>query len=380
MQKGFRRFCVTLSIILAVYFTWANAGRKAPAYNIQLHIDSTHTIFTDAGKGNIVGINPYMIPEDYASRQHFFNKLDGYLQIALQKGWLKRNTVVLFPEYTAKWLVIESEKQSIYTAATTGKAMATFVSSNFFSYMRSWFTAPDGTMDKIRYSIFSSKGKTVAKIYVEVFSELSKKYGITIVGSSVLLPNPKIVKNRIEVNKGPLYNTTAVFLPDGTLARDLIFKNFPSAEEEPYTSGSSPEKNPVFDLSIGKSIVLIGTDSWHSQSYTTANQKDANIFLNPFYLPRDHGFSEKWNGFEGKLNPSGTLRGDEDSISVRQAWAKYGMFSKIDTDSGRTILSAGLRGRFWETGSDGEYIAVTQHTVHSGNYVSGASMVCLWLN
>lgn len=377
MQRGFRKFCVTLAIILAIYFTWANAGRKSIANNTQLFLDSTYTIYSDSGAGNIVGINPYMIPEDYSSRDHFYNKLDGYFQIALQKGWLNRNTVVLLPENTARWLVIEGEKRSIYSAATTGNAMATFVSSNFFSYMRSWFTAPDGTMDKIRYSVFASKGKTVARIYVDVFSSLAKKYGVTITGASVLLPNPIVSGNKIEVRKGPLYNTTAIFHPDGTLAKQLTFEIHPDMDDIEYTTGGDIKKAAAFDLPIGRTMILIGSDNWYKDIFLAAEEKKASVLLSPLQVSGDHGTQFPWNGplkGTGITDSSGT-----GALSYEEAWMKFGLPGVIKSTGIGTGLAVHLRGRMWDQGYDGEYIAVSQHTVYAGNYVSQASMVCLWL-
>ncbi|WP_336516291.1 hypothetical protein [Pollutibacter soli] len=377
MQRGFRRFCIILAIILAIYFTWANAGRKSIADNTRLFLDSTYTLFNDSGKGNIVGISPYMIPEDYSSRDHFFNKLDGYLQIALQKGWLKKNTVVLFPENTAKWLVIEGEKQSVYSAATTGNAMATFVSSNFFSYMRSWFTAPDGTLDKIRYSVFASKGKTVARLYVDIFSSLAKKYEVTIVGSSVLLPNPIVKGNKIEVRKGPLYNTTAIFNPDGSLARHLSFEIHPDAEDVEYTTGGKIENLKTYDLPIGNTIVLLGSDNWFRDIFLTAKKQNATVVLSPMQVSGDHGTQLLWKGpLKGtQVTDSSGIQ----DISYENAWLRFAMPEMVKSTGIETGLAVHLRGRLWDQGYDGEYSAVSQHTVYAGNYVSEASMVCLWL-
>ena len=40
-------------------------------------------------RGNLVGIQPYMLPGDYASREHLYRKLSGYLEAVGEQGWLK---------------------------------------------------------------------------------------------------------------------------------------------------------------------------------------------------------------------------------------------------------------------------------------------------
>jgi predicted amidohydrolase len=380
MQKGFRIFCVTLAIVLAVYFTWANAGRKTPDKSIELHIDSTYSLYTDQGMGNIVGISPYMTPIDYASEEHFFGKLDAYLQSALQKGWIKDKTVILFPEYIASWLVVENEKNSIYNAATTGKAMGTFVASNFFSYLRSWFTAPDGIEDKIKYSVFTSKGGRVAKIYVNVFSTLAKKYKVTIVAGSVLLPNPEVNKNKISVNKGPLYNITGVFNPDGSLQSPLVKKSFPVADELPFIAKCPPAEIPVFDLPVGKTAVMICADAWYPEAYSAVNKNQPKLILVPSYTPQDNAMRQLWSGYSGFKKPEDADSTDIGKLTLGQAWNKYTLPGRISTTSATAGLAVSLRGKMWDMGSDGEFIAVQRDTVTNGHPVKGASMICLWLN
>ena len=333
MQKGFRIFCVSLAIVLAVYFTWANAGRKAPDKSINLHIDSTYTLFENASKGNIVGISPYMTLVDYASEEHFIAKLDGYLQAALLKGWLNEKTIVLFPEYLASWLVIENEKNSIYTAPTAGKAMGTFVTSNFFSYLRSWFTSPDGIDDKIKYGVFASKGSRVARIYVDVFSALAKKYKVTIVAGSILLPNPEVIKNKITVNKGPLYNMTAVFNADGTLQPKLVRKAFPVAEELPFIAKCPVSEIPVFDLPAGRTAVMICADAWYPESYEAVNKLQPQFILVPSFTPEDSAMRKSWTGYSGGENPKDADTTDIGKITLQQAWNKYTLPGRISTTS-----------------------------------------------
>ncbi len=380
MQKGFRIFCVALAIVLAVYFTWANAGRKTPNKSIELHIDSTYSLYTNRGNGNIVGISPFMTPIDYASEEHFFGKLDAYLQAALQKGWLNDKTIVLFPEYIASWLFIENEKSSIYHAATTGKAMGTFVASNFFSYLRSWFTAPDGIDDKIKYSVFTSKGGRVARIYVNVFSTLAKKYKVTIVAGSVLLPSPEVSKDKIFVNKGPLYNVTAIFNPDGSLQPRLVKKSSPVAEELPFIAKSPLQDIPVFDLPAGKTAIMICADAWYPETYSAVNKFTPRLILVPCYTPEENSMQKLWQGYSGSSRPADVDSSDIGKITLKQAWNKYSLPGRLSTTSATTGMAASLRGKMWDMGNDGEFIAVHQDSTSNGHSVNGASLVCLWLN
>lgn len=380
MQRGFRIFSIILAILLAIYFSWSKLDRKEPPIDVQLQIDSTYTIHKDAGKGNIVGINAYMVPQDYASGDHFFAKLDGYMQAAKLEGWLSAKTTVLFPEYIGTWLIVEREKSSIYKAATVDEALSTFVRSNFFRYIRAWFLAPDGTEDRIKHSVFASKSERMARIYREEFSKLAKKYKVTIVAGSILLQEPFVSKSgTIRVKNGPLYNVSAVFNPDGSLQKELVLKSFPIAEEKPFIAPSPITQLPAFDLPSGKTSVMICADSWFPESYQAVAKKQAAVVLVPSYTQPNHAMDQPWLGYSGFAAPTDTDTLDIGKISLREAWMKYTLPGRIKSSGASAGVNVTLRGRLWNLGTDGEFIVVSKDSVYTGKPTDGASMVCLYL-
>ena len=379
MHKGFRLFSIILAIVLAIYFTWAGADRKRPALDIRLEIDSSYVINQDAGKGNVVGINPYMLPGDYASEQHFYAKLDGYLQAAKEKNWLNPKTIILFPEYIGTWLVVSGEKNSIYKTETINRAMTTYVTSNFFSYMRAWFTAPDPVEDKIKYSVFASKGESMARIYRKVFSDLAKKYQVTIIGGSILLPNPVISKNRIQVKKGQLFNVTAIFNADGSLQASLVKKSYPIAEEQPFVAQSPVSDIPVFDLPLGKTAVLICADSWFPAAYHSLKNKNPILIAVPSYTQQENAMQKPWEGYSGFPTPTDVDSSDRGKITLRDAWLKYTLPSRIKSTSASYGMNVTLRGKLWDLGTDGEFIAVSKDSIYSGKPGQKASLVNMYI-
>ena len=80
MKKFLRILLTAVLLLLGTYLIWSALGRTPSAPDVQLHLDSTYVLNSDSGKGNVIGINAYMVPEDYASRDHFYAKLDGYMQ------------------------------------------------------------------------------------------------------------------------------------------------------------------------------------------------------------------------------------------------------------------------------------------------------------
>lgn len=110
-MKTFFKILSTLLVLgLSAYFIWSTLGRTPTPIQVKLHLDSSYVLNSDAGKGNVIGINAYMTPEDYITPDHFEQKLKGYLEECKSRAWLNPKSVVIFPEYIGAWLVVEGEK------------------------------------------------------------------------------------------------------------------------------------------------------------------------------------------------------------------------------------------------------------------------------
>lgn len=378
MKKGIRYILLALALLFAGYMAWSSLGRTAPAPDHNLHLDTSFALFSDAGKGNIVGISPYMTPTDYASVDNFTSKLDGYLSQAKNKGWLNGRTVVIFPEYIGSWLVIDGEKSSVYTAPTAQRALAKYVSSNFFNYLRAWFTAPDSATDKVKHAIFASKGQTMAGQYVDVFSGLARKYHVSIVAGSILLPNPEYHKGHIDTWKGSLRNISCVFDTAGKLQPFLAVKAYPTSDEQPFIEGGEASAIPSFPLPAGRVSVLVCADSWYPAAYENLRRDGARIVAVPSYTQMDHEMSVPWTGYSGFPAPSDVDKADIGRLTLGEAWVKYTLGGRMKGE-GRYGMVVPLRGHMWDMGSDGPIIAVAGDSVVTGPAGNGASMACVWM-
>lgn len=379
MKKFFSILTTVVLLLIGAYFLWSALDRTPPPVNVQLNIDRTYEMNADSRKGNVIGINAYMVPEDYASREHFFSKLDGYLDVCKQKKWLNAKTVVIFPEYIGAWLVVEGEKRSAFTAPTIDKALTGFVLSNFFSYIRSWFMSPDSAHDKVKHSVFATKGQRMASIYSRVFRELSKKYGVTIIAGSTLLQNPEVKGNRIIPHNGSLENITAVFNPDGSIQDKLSRKAFPIGDELPFIKRCLPSELPVYSLPIGKSSVMICADSWYPESYKSVQQDGLQLIAVPSYTQTDHSMAAKWLGYSGFDEPEDVDTTDIGKITLREAWIKYTMPSRIGSINTPYGMTVSLRGKLWDLGTDGELIVYNRGKIFCPAPMEGASLVSLWI-
>ena len=82
-----------------------------------------------------------MTPADYATEETFRAKLDGYMRVAHQKGWLAERTIVVWPEYIGTWLVTAEEPAPVYHAKTIAAAMQPIVLRHPVQFARRWLFA-----------------------------------------------------------------------------------------------------------------------------------------------------------------------------------------------------------------------------------------------
>lgn len=330
-------------------------------------------------QANVLGVQAFMEPIDYASEENFKRKMQFYLEQAQHKNLLiEDKTVVVFPEYIGTFLVAVNEKNSLYEAKALQEGLQTMVLSNIGTFLKTYLTTPSEVKDKIKYAAFAMKAKEMAKIYQNVFAELSKKYKVTIVSGSILLPNPSVENGILTVNNGLLYNTSMVFDYRGNLNPKLIKKAFPTADELSFVCPAKPEEIPLFETPIGKMGVLVCADAWFSASYQVLKTKGIEFIVTPSYSNGYNNWNKKWTGYSGAETPA-EAKADIGKITLGEAWLKHAMAGRAKKEAGiNKGMNVFLQGNIWDLGADGSTIVLndsTKATFHIGK----AALVNLWL-
>jgi predicted amidohydrolase len=377
MKFRFIRIAFIIVFLLGIFQLWSQSGKITEVNSSGSQIANYEEIGYYTGNGNLLGIQPYFYPSDYANKATFYKKLSGYLKEAKSKGLLNRKTIVVFPEYSGTWLVACDEKAEVYSATTIEKAMQTIVITHPFSFLKNYILAPQG--DKAKYAIFKMKGKEMASAYEQTFSKMAKEFGVTIVAGSIVLPNPSISDGHLEIGKGNLYNITGVFGSDGKLMDPLVVKSFPINEEKSFTSSGKPEDSPVFQTAAGKLGVIICADSWYPSIYQALKNKQAKIIAIPSYSAPDNIWATKWGGYNGASMPGDVDKTDIGKITEVEAWLKYSMGGRAPQAGIPNGINVFLRGKLWDLGSDGSIITLKDDSVSKAKKVEGASLVNLWL-
>lgn len=342
-------------VLILVWVIWANTGLppELPAIRPEISVTADISpISSDNIRGNIVGIQPYMLETDYLTQQQFQAKLNAYFKSANDLGFFRENTIVLLPEYLGTWLVISGEKKSIANAGNLTWAMAQLVLSHPLRFA-AYYAKSENESDRIAAALFRMKSEKMANIYQQVFKKLAEQYQVYIAAGSILLPGPEVKNGILEVDiEEPIYNTSFVFDPDGNLLPQSIRKAFPIESEQPFVTASTTSVIPTFDLPIGKIGVLVCADSWYPESYHAI--QGVEVILVNSYCAMDGAMTIPWAGYNGAPAPIDVDLADIGIISERQAWEKYALPGRIGI-SGATIgANVFLRGKLWDLGTDGQ--------------------------
>lgn len=378
MKLRFTKIAIIVVLLIGLFQLWAQSDRITSTEPTPLKLDNVEVIGTDSLKGNLLGIQPYLLPADYANETTFYNKLSGYLSEAKKNGFINDKTIIVFPEYTGTWLVAVNEKASVYTASTVNSAITKVVLTHPLSFIKNYFGAP--AEDKAKYAVFLMKAEEMANIYERVFSKLAKKFEVTIVGGSIVLPEPSVsASGRLQIKRGNLYNICGVFGPDGKLKNPLSVKAFPINDEKIFTSAGKAQNIPVYQTSAGSLGVVICADSWYPAVYETLKNKKASLLAIPSFSAPDNLWSSKWKGYNGAGVPADVNKADIGKLTEKDAWLKYSMGGRASRSAIRNGINVFLRGKLWDLGDDGSVIYLKNNSTNYSKITDGAALINIWL-
>ncbi len=135
------------------------------------------------------------------------------------------------------------------------------------------FASPYFCQNKDDKSAFAS-AEPIPGPTTQALSQVAKKHQIVLVGGSIFEKSPN----------GKFYNTTPVFLPDGSLAGTYRKTHIPEDilyHEKHYFSPGPAAGIRVFDTPFGKICPLICYDQWYPEAARIAVLKGAEILFYP---------------------------------------------------------------------------------------------------
>ena len=341
-----------------------------------LHLNVLKDYGIDAGKGNLLGIEPYLLAADYASENTYYTKLDGYISAARDRGWLNARTIIVFPEYVGTWLVATGEGEAVLQAPTTSQAMRPVAARHVHKLIRYLLLSHE--QDKLTASLFRTKSQDMVHLYQNVFSRLAKQHNLTVVAGSILLPSPRVVGGVLQAGKGPLFNTSVVYQPDGQAYPVVTKKVYPTQDELPFVTPASAVEIPAYDTPAGRLGVLVCADAWFPTCYERLKALGVQLVVVPSFTSHPATWDKSWGGYSGWPNAPDVDSRDIGLLTEGQAWQKYALAGRITSSGTRQGLNVFLKGSLWDYGAEGRAFIVDGGVTYLGE-LQGAGIYNLWI-
>jgi hypothetical protein len=338
-----------------------------------------HQFGKTQGHGNLLGIAPYMVSQDYASRESFFNKLNAYLHIAQCEQWLNEKTIVLFPEHIGTWLVFADENKRILQASTLEAAERLMVLHHPLKFGNYLLRSTE--RGRAEAAFFRIKARQMATLHHDVFSQLARDYAITLIAGSIVLPAPKITDEGLISTEGPLRNMSIVYRPDGTPHPNLLCKAFPTARELDFITPVAAKDIPAFDTPAGRLGVLICADSWFPEGYASLHEQRIELLAVPSFDALGMEYWRRlWAGYDGWQPPADVDTNDIKKLTEGQAWGKYSLAGRFQSSGAKYGMNIFLRGKLWGQDLGGKPATLLrENEVFVEELTQKAAMLNLWL-
>lgn len=368
---------------LAAFSLGSRAEGESPGGSPNLHLEAVACFGQPKEGGNLLAVQPWMVPEDYISEERFAAKMEGYLQAAQRRGLLGPATIVLFPEYFAAWLVLAGERRQAFDPSLSleGQVAPLLAASHLPSFVAS-LKGPAGVRPtlagRLQAALFRMRARQAARIYDRVCADLARRYDITLVGGSLILPGPARQGRRLTVHPpAPLQSCAGIYDPWG--CRAVVTKHYLLRDTE-QTFAWPGHSLPVVDTPAGRLGLLICADAWYDGPWLELRRQGAELVGVLSYSRPGGKWSQPWKGFDPGPPPADVtaeqLARDLGSLTEGQAWRRYAMARAREMGA---ALLVGLRGRLWDLGSDGRCLGMLRGEPFEGPATEGAALVNLWL-
>ncbi|TGM44745.1 hydrolase, carbon-nitrogen family protein [Leptospira levettii] len=273
---------------------------------------------TDRKYGNLVGIQLVLKPEDYVKEEWWRERIEETLIKGKSSGIFDRKTIVIFPEHLGSGLVFLNEKSRFLNSDTLEEALKTKGEN---------FTIRD---------LLLSKAELMSEVYVRTFSNLAKEFNVPILGGTIVLPNPKIVKGNLVLDpNGPLYNVAIPFSADGKLMEPIVKKSILTEEELKVYSAGESNQDRIWIVPGWKVAIFIGQDVFDASLYSRLTGKAIDGLISPSAVFPNMKWSDK-------------------DLSDSNIWKQEGMPKYIKSTRAQDLVQVFLSGHLFENHWNGK--------------------------
>lgn len=330
----------------------------------------------DRGRGNLLGLQPHLELDDYATETRFAQRLERIFAAAAAAGWLRENTVAVLPEYLGTWLVVAGEPALARRAARMHHSMTRLALCHLPAFLHGILAAREE--DRPVAALLRMKSAETVAIYQRTFSRLAAHHRISVVAGSLILPEPAVDDGVLRAGAGPLYNTAVLYAPDGRACAPPVRKIYPTALEQTFLARGSLDELPVFSTPAGRLGVLVCADAWFPAPYRRLRDLGAGLVAVPSY-GMDEEMAASWPGYSGFPNPDDIDPADPGRITRAEAWRKYALEGRLHASSARAGLNVFFRGRLWQATTGAPSTALLDGETRLGPRDNTSALLNIWL-
>jgi hypothetical protein len=304
----------------------------------------------DKKSGNIVGIQTFMVPADYSSPQRFHDKIESYIIRAKQKGFIKEKTLVFFPEHIGTFLFLMNEKKQIYTLKKWSEIEKYLKTTAMINNSDLNFENPN---ELIKTKMIE-KSDLILETYTNTFSSLAKKYEITLLSGSILLPNPQVKDNQLTISQGNFSHISLMYDKKGNIFSHYEKNNLFDSEKIFSSNGNLPPGSYSMPGFTNKVVVMYSRDSLENKYYTK------QVYNTDLWLIMSYKLSNDiipWEnvGISGdpRYEAKPMFQDSEKLLSNKVLYSKYGVSGKFQFFPTKNYIEVFFKGNFYELEFEG---------------------------
>ncbi|MCC5815039.1 MAG: hypothetical protein JJT78_09805 [Leptospira sp.] len=291
--------------------------------------------------GNLVAMQPYFLNLDFYSEENFKSSIEAVLIKAKEKKAMDRKTLIVFPEHTGTGLVLLGEKRPAFFSETwkeSLKFLKLYYKSEVFKNLDDYQS--DSNDEVTIAEIIQSKRELIASAYHETFSSLAKKYSVSIIAGSILLPNPTIKNGKLISQEGDIYHVSVAYLSSGKAIEPLVRKVHLTDWEKEFVKPGDIKQDFIVKVPAWTVGNLIGEDSLNESIYKSIGSKN----MDGIVAPSSSFVEPNWKELGIQAN----------EIPTNDLWIENGISKYISNTKGKDNLQAFWKGDLWNLEPKGE--------------------------
>lgn len=298
---------------------------------------------TDRKYGNIVSMQVFLRSEDFAKAEWWSERIEELVRAGKTANIYDRKTIIIFPEHVGTGLVLLDEKEAVFESENWKSAMDVIV-KKYESEIAPFLDVSKKPAAKWE-AVFRYKSQKMADVYTQTFSKLAKENNTPILGGSIILPSPKVVKGSLVIDQnGPLYNVSIPFSADGKVMDPLVRKTLVTEDESLLIDAGEISQDRTWIVPGWKVGVFLGQEVFNSALYERLKGKPLDGLVSPAVsFPN----LSKTN-LKSFINDDSFL-----SLSENEIWEKFGLTKFIKTTRAVESVQVFLHGNFFEARTSG---------------------------